>query len=140
MLKKRLQKDATLHEKHTDFMADLLQKSHARKVTTEEQLQREKWYLPHHPVFHPQKPGKVRAVFNCSAKYRGSFLNDQLLQGPDVTNTLVGVLTQFQEDPVAFMTDVEAMFYRVRVQPDNCKYLRFFWWPHGDLNQRNIRC
>lgn len=102
------------------------QKSHTRKVTTEEQVQREKWYLPHHPVFHPQKPGKVRVVFNCSAKYRGSFLNDQLLQGPDVTNTLVGVLTQFREDSVAFMTDVEGMFYQVRLQPDDCKYLRFF--------------
>ena len=109
------------------------QKSHARKVTTEEQVQREKWYLPHHPVFHPQKPGKVRVVFDCLAKYRGSFLNDQLLQGLDVTNTLVGVLTQFREDSVAFMTNVEAMFYQVRVQPDNCKYLRFFLWPHGDL-------
>ena len=51
MLKKRLQKEAILHEKYTDFMADLLQKSYARKVTTEEQLQGEKWYLPHHPVF-----------------------------------------------------------------------------------------
>ena len=102
------------------------QKSHARKVTTEEQVQREKWYLPHHPVFHPQKPGKVRVVFDCLAKYRGSFLNDQLLQGPDVTNTLVGVLTQFREDSVAFMTDVEGMFYQVRLQPDDCKYLQFF--------------
>ena len=54
MLKKRLQKDTTLHEKYTDFMADLLQKRYARKATTEEQLQREKWYPPHHPVFHPQ--------------------------------------------------------------------------------------
>ena len=135
LLKKRLQKDAILHEKYTDFMADLLQKSYARKVTTEEQLQREKWYLPHHPVFHPQKPGKVRVVFDCSAKYRGSSLNDQLLQGPDLTNTLVGVLTRFREEPVAFMADVEAMFYQVRVQPEDCKYLRFLWWPHGDLRK-----
>ena len=44
MPKKRLQKDAILHEKYTDFMADLLQKSYGRKVTTEEKLQREKWY------------------------------------------------------------------------------------------------
>ena len=81
MLKKRLRKDAILHEKYTDFMADLLQESYARKVTTEEQLQREKWYLPHHPVFHPQKPGKVRVVFDCSAKYRGSSLNVQFYRG-----------------------------------------------------------
>ena len=135
LLKKRLKKDAILHEKYTDFMADLLQKCYARKVTIEEQLQREKWYLPHHPVFHPQKPGNVRVVFDCSGTYRGSSLNDQLLQGPDLTNTLVGVLTRFREEPVAFMADVEAMFYQVRVQPEDCKYLRFLWWPHGDLGK-----
>ena len=78
-------------------------KSHARKVTTEEQLQREKWYLPHHPVFHPQKPGKAQVVFDCSAKYRGSFLNDQLLQGADVThsswcfNAISGRLSSFHD-------------------------------------------
>ena len=32
----------------------LATKRYARKVTTEEQLQREKWYPLHHPVFHPQ--------------------------------------------------------------------------------------
>ena len=135
MLKKRLQKDAVLREKYKDFMADLLHKRYARKVTNEEQLQREKWYLPHHPVFHPQKPDKVRVVFDCSAKYRGSSLNDQLLQGPDLTNTLVGVLTRFREEPVAFMSDIEAMFYQVRVQPSDCNYLRFLWWPEGDLDK-----
>ena len=62
-------------------------------------------------------------VFDCAAKYRGSSLKDQLLQGPDLTNTLVGVLTRFREEPVAFMADVEAMFCQVRVQPDDCKYL-----------------
>ena len=58
-----------------------------------------------------------------------------MLQGLDLTNTLVGVLTRFREEPVAFMTDVEAMFYQVRVQPEDCKYLRFLWRPHGDLGK-----
>ena len=75
-------------------------------------------------------------VFDCAAKYRGSSLKDQLLQGPDLKNTLVGVLTRFREEPVAFMADVEAMFCQVRVQPDDYKYLRFLWWPHGDLRKK----
>jgi len=127
LLKKRLQRDAILKEKYRDFMDDLLRKNYARKMSNEELRQTDTWYLPHHPVFHPQKPDKVRIVFDCSAKFRGSSLNDQLLQGPDLTNTLVGVLTRFRQEQVAFMSDIESMFYQVRVRPSDCNYLRFLW-------------
>ena len=33
------------------------------------------WYLPHHPVVHPHKPGKVRRVLNGAAKFHGHSLN-----------------------------------------------------------------
>ncbi|KAK3741782.1 hypothetical protein QZH41_001556 [Actinostola sp. cb2023] len=123
-------------QKYKDFMDNLLSKNHARKLSSEDLAQTaEAWYLPHHPVFHPQKPGKVRVVFDCSAKYRGSSLNDQLLQGPDLTNTLIGVLTRFRQEQVAFMSDIEAMFYQVRVRPSDCKYLRFLWWPDGNMER-----
>ncbi|KAK3737962.1 hypothetical protein QZH41_000763 [Actinostola sp. cb2023] len=136
LLKKRLQKDPVVLEKYKDFMDNLLSKNHARKLSSEDLAQTaEAWYLPHHPVFHPQKPGKVRVVFDCSAKYRGSSLNDQLLQGPDLTNTLIGVLTRFRQEQVAFMSDIEAMFYQVRVRPSDCKYLRFLWWPDGNMER-----
>ena len=71
----------------------------------------------------PQKPDKVRVVFDCSAKYQGASLNDQLLQGPDLTNMLVGVLTRFRQEQIAFMSDIEAMFHQVRVSPSGCDYL-----------------
>lgn len=51
------------------------------------------WYIPHHGVYHPRKPGKLRVVFNCSAKFCGISLNDTLLTGPDLINSLVGVLS-----------------------------------------------
>lgn len=110
---------------------------YARKVDSQDPgpLQTH-WYLPHHPVFQPQKPDKVRVVFDCSAKYREASLNDQLLQGPDLTNTLIGVLTRFREEPVALMADIEAMFYQVRVPSSDCDALRFLWWPNGDLDEQ----
>ena len=81
----------------------------------------------------PKKPGKIRVVFDCSSRFQGVSLNDCLMEGPDLTNALVGVLTKFREDPVAFMGDVEAMFHQVSVLPSQYDYLRFLWWPDGNL-------
>lgn len=115
-------------------MADLLRIGYARRVYDHHLGSLDThWYLLHHAVSHPQKPGKIRVVFDCSASYRGTSLNDQLLQGADLTNSLVGVITRFRKDLVAFMSDVEAMFYQVHVRPTDCDALRFLWWPDGNL-------
>ena len=45
----------------------MLQKGYARKAENEEVGK--VWYIPHHGVTHPAKPGKVRVVFDCSAEF-----------------------------------------------------------------------
>ena len=42
---------------------------------------------------------------------------------------------RFREEPVAFMGDIEAMFYQVRIPKDQRDFVRFLWWPDGDLSQ-----
>ena len=74
-------------------------------------------------------------VFDCGAKYHGTSLNQQLLQGPDLTNPLVGVLIRFRQEPIAMAADIEAMFHQVYVEPKDRDALRFLWWPNGDLNE-----
>ena len=37
------------------------------------------FYLPHHGIVNPNKPGKLRVVFDCSAKYAGRSLNERCL-------------------------------------------------------------
>ena len=96
------------------------------------------WYLPHHPVIHEQKPGKVRVVFDCAARFGDTSLNDQLLQGPDLTNNLTGVLLRFQQEPVALMADVQQIFHQVHVAPDDCHALQFLWWEDGDLSKNPV--
>ena len=135
LLRKRLERDSKVLDKYKAFINDLLDNNYAKKVCTHDFGPLEThWYLPHHPVFHPQKPGKIRVVFDCSAKYRNTSLNDQLLQGPDLTNSIVEVLSRFRQERVAFMSDVEAMFHQVSVRPSDCDALRFLWWPDGNLN------
>ena len=138
-LEKRFQKDASLFEKYRLTIDDYISKGHARMVPEEQVdvVDKPLWYLPHHPVFHPQKPGKVRVVFDCAARFCDTSLNDQLLQGPDLTNNLTGVLLRFRQAPVALMSDIEQMFHQVLVAPDDCHALRFLWWkdsnPANDL-------
>ena len=109
-LKKRFQHDPHLFEKYKDTINGYVSSGFARRVPCDELTSAKGtpvWYLPHHPVFHLQKPGKVRVVFNCAAKCKGTSLNDQLLQGPDLNNGLVGVLIRFRQEPVAMVADVE---------------------------------
>ena len=67
--------------------------------------------------------------------YHGESLNDHLLQGPDLTSKLTGVLTRFREERVAFMADIEKMFYRAKVKKADQDFLRFLWWPNGILTK-----
>lgn len=90
------------------------------------------WYIPHQGVYHPRKPDKIRVVFDCSAKYAGTALNDDLLTGPDLTNGLIGVLCRFRKHPIAVMCDVEKMFHRFHVNKEDRDYLHFLWWENGD--------
>ena len=58
-------------------------------------------------------------MFDCAAKFKGTSLNDQLLQGPDLTNGLLGVIIRFRQEPVAMVANVEGMFHQVWVAPDD---------------------
>ena len=134
-LKRKLLKNPSFHADYEKFMSDLLSKDYARIAPAPSRQENGKiWYLPHHGVYHPRKPNKVRVVFDCSAKYLGISLNDTLMQGTDLTNSLVGVLLRFRQSPVAFTADIESMYYQVRVPEDQRDFLRFLWWPDGDLS------
>ena len=138
-LKRRLILDPALKQRYANFIDDLLDKGYARRVP--DQLlscnDENVWYLPHHNVVHAKKPDKVRVVFDCAAKYHGESLNDKILQGPDLTNSLVGVLCRFRQEAVAVMADVEAIFHQVCVHPKDVNALRFLWFPHGDLSAQH---
>ncbi|XP_074641192.1 uncharacterized protein LOC141898938 [Tubulanus polymorphus] len=139
-LKNKLLKNDKFRHDYNVFMDNILAKGYAEQVPNEDlRLENGRiWYIPHHGVYHPKKPEKVRVVFDCPALYGGVSLNSQLLQGPDLTNTLVGVLIRFRQERTAIMADIESMFYRVRVAPDDKDCLRFLWWPDGDLNKKAI--
>ena len=130
-LGRKLEKNPTLKDAYSENMEALLQNGHAEKVVPRDDAPKTEWYLPHHAVVNPRKK-KVRVVFDCAARYADTSLNDQVLQGPDMTNSLLGVLLRFREHPVAISADVEGMFLQVKVPEDDRDSLRFLWWPDRD--------
>ena len=68
------------------------------------------------------------------SQFAQTSLNKQLLQGPDLTNRIVGVLSRFRQENVGLTADIQSMFHQVTVEPRDCDALRFLWWPGGDLS------
>ncbi|XP_064618958.1 uncharacterized protein LOC135482628 [Lineus longissimus] len=137
-LRHKLTRDPKYRREYTDFMNDVITKGFAEKVpdTSETCTQDEKliWYIPHHGVYHPKK-NKFRVVFDASAEYEGHSLNQHLLQGPDLMNSLTGILTRFRKEPVAVTCDISACFYQVFVPDNQRDCLRFLWWEDGELHK-----
>ena len=111
------------------FVEKMLEDGHAEKAPPEN---KRVWSIPHHGVYHPKKTEKIRVVLDCWVEFQGHSLNRHLLQGPDLTNSLVGVLCRFRQDKVAVACDIEGMFHQVRVNEEHRDYLRFLWWDKGD--------
>ena len=139
-LKQRFQRDDKYKVDYMAFMNDMVKRGYAEKIPKDEVRQDGRiWYLPHHGVFYPQKPNKIRLVFDCSAEYKGEALKEHLLQGPNLTNKLVGVLGRFRREPVAFMADIQSKFLQVHVTEYCRDLLRFLWWEDGNLNKEPTR-
>ncbi|XP_042236996.1 uncharacterized protein LOC121876124 [Homarus americanus] len=139
-LRRRLSKDARLRQGYVEEINKLFAEGYAESVP-KCQLESHTglvWYLPHHLVLNPNTPNKVRIVFDCAAKHKRTLLNDQVLQGPDFNNKLIGVLFRFCQGTTAIMADVEAMYHQIHVAPEHRDALRFLWWENGDLSREPV--
>ena len=120
-LRRKFHRDPNLGDKYRATMEDYIAKGYAPKLSDKEASKSgpRTWYLPHFAVTSSNKPNKVRIVFDAAAEHGGTSLNNNLLQGPDYRNNLVGVLWRFREENVALVGDIESMFHQVKVRPED---------------------
>ena len=131
-LEKRLAHDPGLARAYRDTISNNLEKGYCKKLSSKEASTpvKRQWFLPHHPVINPNKPGKVRRVLNAASSYKGTSLNDQLLTGPNLLNSLIGILMRFREERVALSAEIESMLSQVVVPAEDQTVLRFLWREH----------
>ena len=129
-LERRLEKDENLKQRYKETIDVDVQKGFVR-ILDEAEIENtnsdHQWYVPQLPVLNPNKPDKVRRVCNAASKFGGVSLNDNLMAGPDLLQSLIGSIFRFREKQIALTADVEAMFLQVKVTPTDCKVLRFLW-------------
>ena len=126
-LKKRFRNDATYADHYQDFMNNIIRNGFAERVPENERSQNngQQWFIPHHGIYHPRKPGKLRVVFDCSARFMGQSLN---------------VLSRFRKDSIAIVCDIEQMFHQFKVNVEHRNYLKFLWFENGDITRDPVEC
>lgn len=130
-LHQTLKRKPQMQEHFVTFMQRIFDAGHAEPAPPVKENE-EVWYLPIFGVYHPRKPGQIRVVFDSSAQYKGLSLNQVLLSGPDLNNSLLGVLLRFRKEAVAFTADIEQMFHSFVVRADHRNFLRFLWFEDND--------
>lgn len=129
-----LERKPDMKKQYMDFMQKIFKSNQAELAPPLKENQ-ECWYLPTFGVYHPKKPDQIQVVFDSSARYEGVSLNDILLKGPALNNTLLGVLLRFRREPFAVTADVQQMFYCFTVCEEHHDFLRFLWFEDNDFTK-----
>ena len=78
----------------------------------------EKWYLPHHGIYHPNKPGKMKVVF-----YLGEDFNGRSGTGLKVSKNVHGEEVRWLNLPATYTReDLPANFEQVTTQEKATKW------------------
>lgn len=126
-IEKKMDSSPHFAAQYSTLVKNLLDKGYAQECDGKEDTSKKAWYLPHFPVVNPNKPGKMRLVFDAAHRYSGVCLNDYLLEGPDLLKSLPGILFRFRERPVAVTADIQEMFLQVKIRaPDQASQM-FLW-------------
>ena len=119
--KKRFMKNKKYFEVYKKLMNDILQKGYTREASEVKPYDKT-LYIPHHNIYHPDKLGKNRVVFDCSADLNERSINQELISGPDLTIQLVGVLIRFRHEQMTVKEDIESMFYQIWLSEEHRRF------------------
>ncbi|XP_055591483.1 uncharacterized protein LOC129743473 [Uranotaenia lowii] len=129
-LQVRMDRNSGISENIAKQLQEYVDKGYAHRITEQEIKDTEPgkaWYLPINYVLNPNKPGKVRIVWDAAAKVQGVSLNDRLLKGPDMISSLPSVIHCFRERKVAFGGDIREMFHQIRIRSQDRQAQRFLF-------------
>ena len=114
-IERKMKKNPVFASAYKAIIEDYVKKKYVRKVPRIQRINDSPrtWYLPHFGVFNPNKPNKIRLVFDAAATAEGVSLNSMLLKGPQLYKPLPTVLFNFRVGSVAVCGDIKEMFHQI---------------------------
>ena len=117
-LEKQLQKSESHAEIYQEQVEDMVLRGAARKLTKQEVEEYDGpiHYVSHHAVLKPRfESTPCWVICNLSAAYCGHILNDYWAEGPQLLNSLVGILVRFRECEIAITGDIKRCIMQSRL-------------------------
>ncbi|XP_055615401.1 uncharacterized protein LOC129761693 [Toxorhynchites rutilus septentrionalis] len=99
-----------------------------REISAEND-QSPQYFLPHHAVLRPESSTtKLRTVFDASCKSQsGLSLNDVLLTGPTIQQSLIALVMRFRMHAYVVTADIAKMYRQIMVHPTDQPLQRIYW-------------
>lgn len=133
---KQMEKNANLRQQMQKQIDEYLANGYIREITDTEDVESgREWFLPIFAVKNPNKPKKVRMVWDAAATVNNMSLNSFLLKGPDNLVNLPGVLFRFRQFEIAVVGDIKHMFHQIKMRKEDQNFLKFLW----SSNDGNVR-
>lgn len=128
-LERRLSKDPKLREQYINFMEEYQELGHMTEVDLNAEDPDPVYYLPHHSVVkESSSTTRVRVVFDASAKTSSNLsLNDVLMIGPIIQDSLFAILIRFRMHEYVFTSDITKMYRQVNVYEPHRNLQRIVW-------------
>lgn len=130
-VERRLSRDPMLKKQYNEFMLEYEMLGHMKKISSNEIKipSHKSYYLPHHSIYkETSTTTKLRVVFDGSAKSKtGISLNENLLAGPQIQQTLQETLQRFRFHKFVLTADLEKMFRQILVKQSDTEFQRILW-------------
>ncbi|XP_029166020.1 uncharacterized protein LOC114936857 [Nylanderia fulva] len=133
-LERRLERNIDLAASYCNFILEYEQMGHMARVPQREVINKNSFYLPHHPVVKASSStSPIRVVFNASSPMdNGILLNDLLLTGPKLQTDLLFIIMRWRTHRLVLVADIAKMFRQIMVHPIDTDFQRILWRPHPD--------
>lgn len=130
---RKLKREPELWKKLSELVNGYRAKGFLREVKASERrlTNYSHWMLPVFSMHNPNKPEKVRLVWDAAAKVNGVSLNDPFLAGPDLNSPLVNVL-RFRKGKIAISGDLQEMFLQLVVREEDRGVQQFLWQGYAE--------